>query len=215
MRRGLQLLDRIRAVKQAHELRAIREAARITAKAFSEIPRSLREGRTEKELAGRIASILKRNGADALAFPVIAAFGKNTAHVHHEPTARKLRKNEAVMLDFGAVVGGYCSDMTRTIFFGKPSKKFVLWYGRVLEAQKRAIAKVKDGAKAKRVDEAARSYLARFTSGKNFPHGTGHGVGLAIHEWPYLRPKNDPLLNRDPILRSGMVIIKPQCFMPD
>lgn len=196
---ALRLLAHLRAVKSLRELALMRRAAGITSETFSKIPQYFREGVSERALAGKIAVVIEDLGAEALAFPVIAAFGSNTAHVHHEPTSRRLKENEIVMLDFGAVVGGYCSDMTRTFFFGKPTKKFALWHGRVLEAQRRAIAKIKDGARASEIDRAARSYLARFASKKHFPHGTGHGVGLAIHEWPRIGPKS-----RD-ILRKGMV----------
>ncbi|RJQ29676.1 M24 family metallopeptidase [Candidatus Parcubacteria bacterium] len=191
---SLPLLHELRAKKSKRELEAIRRSGNITAETFSEVVRSLRPGITEAGLAQNISRIMERRGAEALAFSTIVAFGTNTANIHHSPTEKKLGRSSIVMLDFGAVVGGYSSDMTRTLCFGTPDKKFILWYKRVLAAQKRALGKVREGARGEAVDRAARNYLAQFPGGRSFPHGTGHGVGLAIHEWPYLRKKSKDVL---------------------
>jgi len=204
----LRLLDRIRAVKSPREISRLRKGAEILEKTLRDVLGIIREGISERNLARYVERRMKKHGAEALAFPTIAALGENSSEIHHVPSDRKLKRNEIVMLDFGAAVGGYCSDMTRTLFFGKPPKKFATWYARVLEAQRQAIAKIRDGEKAGAADAAARNYLARFSRRKSFPHGTGHGVGLVIHEWPYLRK------NSSDVFRSGMVVtVEPGIYL--
>lgn len=198
--RILPVLDEMRAVKKPRELAAIKRGAQILEHVFAWVCAAHVVGRAEQQIAQDIARIMKRNGAEALAFPVIVASGAGSADIHHWPTRRRLRRGDILMVDCGAVVKGYCSDCTRTFFIGDPPRRFVHYYEEVLKAQERAIVKIKHGVAAKVVDRAARGYLARLYWGKTFTHGCGHGVGLAIHEFPNLKPKSKD------ILKSGMVV---------
>ncbi|MEW6610620.1 MAG: M24 family metallopeptidase [Patescibacteria group bacterium] len=198
--RILPIIEEIRAVKKPRELAAIKRGAAILARVFDFIRTTKVIGKTEQEIAQEIAKIMKEKGAEALAFPIIVASGKGCADIHHWPTKRKIRKGDMVMVDCGAVVDGYCSDCTRTFFIGDPPPRFVHYYGEVLKAQEKAIAKIRHGVVAKFVDRAARGYLSQWRWGKTFKHGCGHGVGLAIHEYPNVKPKSSD------ILKAGMVV---------
>lgn len=196
----LPVLDEVRAVKKPRELAAIKRGAEIIRRVFIWVREAHLIGGTEQQIAQDIARIMKRNGAEALAFPVIVASGAGSADIHHWPTKRRVRKGDILMVDCGAVVKGYCSDCTRSFFIGDPPRRFVHYYREVLKAQERAIVKIKHGVAAKVVDRAARGYLARLYWGKTFTHGCGHGVGLAIHEFPNIKPKSTD------ILKAGMVV---------
>ena len=204
----LPVLDEVRAVKKPWELAAIKRGAQILERVFTWVRFCAVAGRTEQQIARDIARIMKRNGAEALAFPVIVASGPGAADIHHIPTKRKVRKGDILMIDCGAVVKGHCSDCTRTFFIGHPSQRFIRYYQEVLKAQERAIAKIRHGIAAKVVDRAARGYLARWRWGKTFTHGCGHGVGLAIHEFPNLKPKSCDAL------KAGMVVtVEPGIYL--
>ncbi|MFA4872488.1 MAG: M24 family metallopeptidase [Patescibacteria group bacterium] len=206
--RILPVIDQRRAVKKPWELAAIKYGAQILERVFAWVRFCAVTGRTEQQVAQDIARVMKRNGAEALAFPVIVASGPGTSDIHHFPTKRRVRKGDILMIDCGAVVKGYCSDCTRTFFIGHPSQRFIRYYQEVLKAQERAIVKIRHGITAKSVDRAARGYLARWRWGKTFTHGCGHGVGLAIHEFPNLKPKS-----RD-ALKAGMVVtVEPGIYL--
>lgn len=204
------VVDNIRAQKEPAELRLLRQGARIIDKTFEHvnklIKKALRQTQgnrislSEAKIAAEIVSFGKKLGAEAPAFDPIVASGANAAAPHHKSsTTKKIMKNNFLLLDFGFVVDGYNSDFTRTLFIGKPNKKQEAVYNIVLEAQRRAIAKIKPNQEASEVDRAARDYISKnFTppqgSGAGFTHCSGHGVGLEIHEAPNLCPDSDELL---------------------
>ena len=189
-----QLVHEVRAVKKKHELASIIKAQRISEWVLKDVLGHLREGVSEKSTADFIKKRFIKYGAPILAFPPIVAFSKNTAHIHHEPGKAKLKRGDIIMFDFGTTVNHYCSDMTRTYFWGEPNRKQKKVYLDVLEAQTRAIKKLEAGEKrAKVVDETARKFLAKKYK-KNFQHGLGHGVGTVIHEWPNFKPKSPDIL---------------------
>ncbi|OGL78495.1 hypothetical protein A3J43_03905 [Candidatus Uhrbacteria bacterium RIFCSPHIGHO2_12_FULL_54_23] len=196
----LPVIDDVRAVKKPQELAAIRRGAVTLARVFAWVRRARLVGKTEQQVAQDIARVMKRHGAEALAFPVIVAAGPGSADIHHWPTKRTIRTGDILMIDCGAVVNGYCSDCTRTFFVGKPPARFINYYQQVLKAQERAIAKIGHNVAAKTVDHAARRYLARWRWGRTFRHGCGHGVGLAIHEFPNFKSASDD------VLKAGMVV---------
>ena len=188
------LIHEIRAVKSKKELRNIIQAQRISEEVLRCVVVKLRQGVTEIQIANLIKKKFVELGAPVLAFPPIVAFGKNTANIHHQSNKTKLKKGDMVMLDFGCTVNHYCSDMTRTFFFGEPSKRQERIYLAVLEAQNRAINKFKKGERRARVvDRSAREFLAK-SFRNNFKHGLGHGVGTVIHEWPNFKPKSEDIL---------------------
>ncbi|MEX2029289.1 MAG: M24 family metallopeptidase [Candidatus Paceibacterota bacterium] len=199
--RKIKLVHEIRAVKNKKELANIIKAQRISERVLQYTVVKLKThvtagqaGITEIEIADFIKKSLAKHGAPVLPFEPIVAFGKNTANIHHEPNKTKLKKGDIIMLDFGCAVNHYCSDMTRTFFWGEPSARQKRVYSAVLEAQNRAINKIKKGERrAKIIDKTARDFLAKKFK-NNFKHGLGHGVGTVIHEWPNFKPKSGDVL---------------------
>lgn len=190
-----QLIHEIRAVKSEKELANIIKAQRISERVLVDVLNILKSGVKEIEIANFIKKSFINYGTPILSFPPIVSFGKNTANIHHEPGKDKLKKGDIIMFDFGCTVNHYCSDMTRTFFWGEPSAKQKKIYLAVLEAQNKAINKIEKGErKAKNIDKIARDYLDKNFGSKKFPHGLGHGVGTVIHEWPNFKPKSEDIL---------------------
>ncbi|MBI3305617.1 M24 family metallopeptidase [Candidatus Nomurabacteria bacterium] len=191
----IKLIHEVRAVKSKKELANIIKAQRISEKALRYTVAKLRTGITELEIADFIKKTYLSHGVNVLSFPPIVAFGKNTANVHHEPGRNKLKRGDIIMFDFGCTVNHYCSDMTRTYFWGAASKKQKKIYESVLLAMELAIGKIRKGERrAKIIDKSARSFLNKKFGQKKFPHGLGHGVGTVIHEWPNFKPKSEDVL---------------------
>lgn len=176
----------------------IKKVCRLTDKAFNHVLKKIKAGVTEKELAKEVKKFFLYNDAK-LAFPTIVAFGKNAFEIHHKPTGLKLRKNHGfVLLDLGAKVNGYCADMSRTVFFGKANKTQRKIYYTVLEAQQKAVKKIKPGSKAYDIDKISREYIIK----KGFdpiPHSLGHGVGKKVHEDPRIGPVSANVLENGTI----------------
>lgn len=194
------LLHEVRAVKSEAELANIMKAQWIAEEVLRDVLSYLKTGITEIQVANFIKKSFVKYGASILSFSPIVAFGKNSANIHHTPGNTKLKKParrggaDIIMLDFGTTVNHYCSDMTRTYFWGEPTKKQKKVYLDVLEAMNRALATLAKGEKnAKKIDHSARSFLARKYK-DNFAHGLGHGVGTVIHEWPNFKPKSEDVL---------------------
>lgn len=200
-------LNKLREIKSEKEIEKLKSASKLADETFEFAIDKLKVGISEKELSIEIIWFLKSKKAD-ISFPPIIAFGPNSAIPHHVPGNKKLTKNTIVLLDLGAALENYCSDLTRTIFFGKAPKKFIDMYSAVLQAQKLAISKIKPGAKASEIDKAARDYI----TSKGFPnigHSVGHGVGVEVHEAPHLSP------NSQDILSERMVFsVEPGIYLP-
>lgn len=210
----------LRSIKENSEIDKIEKAAKLGDEVFKYILEKLRVGISEKEIVFEIEYFLKKNGAE-ISFDPIVAFGKNSSIPHHQSGETKLgpesssgREGQIVLLDLGAKVDNYCSDMTRTVFFEKASQKQKEIYKTVLEAQQRAVdfinKQIKLGkiVKAKEVDKAAREYI-KSKDYPDIPHSLGHGIGIEVHEHPHLSPKS-----RD-ILKMGMVFsIEPGIYIP-
>lgn len=194
MKQKIKLIHEIRAVKSKKEIANIIKAQRISEKVLKDVLWELKEGVTEIQIANFIKKSFIKKGAPILSFPPIVAFGKNTADIHHEPDKTKLKKGNIVMLDFGCTVNHYCSDMTRTYFFGEPSLRQKKVYKAVLTAMNLAINKIKKGERsAKTIDKSARLFLSKKFP-NNFKHGLGHGVGTVIHEWPNFKPNSGDII---------------------
>src|SRR5437879_3169735 len=178
------LVQSLRARKDAGELAQMRKAAALASAVIESAIRLLKPGVREFEIAAEIEYRMRKGGASGAAFDSIVAFGARAALPHARPTAKRLRKNELVVLDVGAILGHYCSDITRTVYVGRAPKRIRTWYQAVLEAQKAAIAAVKSGASCGDVDGAARQVLAGYRLDHLFVHSTGHGLGLEVHEDP-------------------------------
>ncbi len=180
------LVDQLRAVKDASEINRIRDAARVGSEVMEETIHLVRPGVTELDLAAEIAYRMRRKGASGESFEAIVAGGPRSALPHARPTTRQIGKNELVVLDLGAILRRYCSDLTRTVYVGRAPTRVRRWYQAVLEAQAAARAVVRAGVATGAVDAAARGVLQRRGLGRYFVHSTGHGIGLEIHEGPRL-----------------------------
>lgn len=188
-------VSRLRVVKDAAEIAVMRRAAEITDEALLATVRGGLAGHTEAEVAWRLKAEYHRLGADGEAFPAIVAAGAHGAQAHALPGERAIGAGELVVIDTGARVDGYCSDITRTFAAGEPAAELRAVYDVVLEAQLAGLAAVRAGAHGQRdVDAASRDVITAAGYGEQFGHGTGHGVGLDVHEAPFLgRTRGDEL----------------------
>jgi Xaa-Pro aminopeptidase len=203
-------LRNLRAVKDAHELTLIRKAIDISSNAFFRIGETLEEGVVEREVALEMESLIKRNGAHAIGFDIIIASGKRSALPHGKASGKRIEKGDFILIDFGSGFQGYHSDQTRTLVCGNPSTEQQKIYQIVKEAHDQAIKKVRSGIPIGEVDEAARDHIRNQGYGEYFGHGTGHGIGLAVHEDPTVNSENKGLL------QEGMVFtIEPGIYIPD
>ncbi|MFQ5484347.1 MAG: aminopeptidase P family protein [Desulfobacterales bacterium] len=203
------IIENQRVLKEPGEIAIIRKALLIAENVFKDLSNTLKPGMTEKEAAWSLEKRLRENGADSLSFPVIAAFGENSALPHAIPSDRKVRKGEPILFDWGAKVNGYCSDISRTLFFDTIDKKFQKIYDTVFDAQQMAIDAIKPGVSSKAVDKVARDYIGKMGFKDKFGHGLGHGVGLSVHEAPRLSPL------KDETLEPGMIItVEPGIYLP-
>jgi Xaa-Pro aminopeptidase len=180
------MVQGLRAVKDASELTQMRKAAVLASEVVESAIAMLKPGVQELEVAAEIEYQMRKRGASGAAFESIVAFGPRAALPHARPTAKRLRKNELVVLDLGAILEKYCSDITRTVYFGKAPTRIRLWYQAVREAQAAAIEAVQVGRTCGEVDSAARGVLAAYRLDQYFVHSTGHGLGLEVHEEPRL-----------------------------
>jgi Xaa-Pro aminopeptidase len=194
------LIESLRFVKDRGEIRAIRRAAKMADRAFDEFIGTLRTGITERDAQWRLRTILRGLGSEGDPFDPIVLFGARASLPHGRPEEVKLRKGDWVLMDYGAVVDGYCSDFTRTVVKGKATGEMREVYEIVRKAQAAAVREARPRVTGRTVDAAARDVIAGAGYGKEFSHGLGHGVGLEIHEGPRLaRTVKMPL-------RSGMVV---------
>lgn len=183
-----------RAVKSGSEIEAIRRACRVADDAFETILAEVRPGITERELAARLELELIARGAEGASFDTIVAFGERSALPHARPGPRELRRGDAVLFDFGAVIDGYVSDMTRTVSCGKPAAELREIYGVVLEAQRAALEGIEAGMSGPQADGLARGAIDAAGFGPLFGHSLGHGIGLEVHEAPRLSRKSEDRL---------------------
>jgi Xaa-Pro aminopeptidase len=201
-------VEKLRVVKDADELATMRGAAGLISDVFRQTLHLIRPGVTELDLAAEIEYGIKRCGGSGPSFETIVAGGLRSAWAHARPTSKRLRKNELVVLDLGAILRGYCSDMTRTVFLGRASKKVRGIYAAVLEAQQAAKRAIWPGVKAGDVDRAARRVLERLGLARYFTHSTGHGLGLEVHEMPRLGR------GEETVLQEGMVVtVEPGIYL--
>jgi len=177
-------VESLRMRKDAAELAQMRRAAILAGEVVQSAIDLLKPGIQESEVAAEIEYQMRKRGASGPAFETIVAFGERAALPHARPTAKRLRKNELVVLDLGAILGHYCSDITRTVYVGRAPKRIRIWYQAVLEAQGAAIMAAKRGAACMDVDGAARQVLAGYRLDHLFVHSTGHGLGIEVHEDP-------------------------------
>ena len=193
-------VEKLRAVKDYAELALMRQAARLISEVFTAVLPRIKPGQTELNVAAEIEYEIKSRGAEGPSFETIVASGPRSAWPHARPSSKRLKKNELVVLDHGAILRGYCSDLTRTVYLGRAPRKVRGLYQAVLEAQEAAKAAIRPGVKAGDVDRAARAVLSRSGLGRYFTHSTGHGLGLEVHEMPRLGK------GEESVLQEGMVV---------
>lgn len=215
------LVERVRVKKDAHELATLREAGRRISRVATEVLAELAPGRTERDVAGLIEWRLRQAGFARPAFETIVASGPRAALPHARASDRVLQPGDLVVLDFGGVYDGYCVDLTRTVSLGPPGAEGRRVYAAVSEAQRAAIEAVRPGVMPDRIDGAARDVLARHGLGEAFGHGTGHGLGIEVHEDPRIaQRRNGPTLDPrgdqdDERIEAGMVFtIEPGAYLP-
>ncbi len=196
---GSSALKRARSIKDEFELENVKKACKIAQTAMQNIQNRLTKGVTENEIKNLLEKDMLSCGADDVSFDTIVAFGKNSAVPHHETGDSVLEENSVVLIDMGCKVKGYCSDITRTFFYGEPTERFINCYNAVLKANLTAIDNIKDGDLTNVCDGYARSSLKEDRLAEYFTHSLGHGVGLEIHEFPTLSPKKSDKLE------NGMV----------
>lgn len=203
------LVERLRIVKDATELAVLERSAANLMPALDSIRSSIRVHTSERTLAAELDYRLRQDGYDKNSFDTIVASGERSALPHGRPTDRRLRMGDLVVLDFGGVVEGYASDITRTFSIGHPAAETVRIYEVVAAAQQAAMHRIGPGVAAQEVDAAAREVIQAAGFGDCFGHGTGHGIGLEVHEAPWISP------GRAERLESGMVFtVEPGIYIP-
>lgn len=202
------IIGDMRAVKSAGEISLIRSAQEITDRAFTYIKGKIAAGKTERDIALDLEFFMRQNGSEGTAFDTICVSGKNSSKPHGIPGDKVIEKGDFVTLDFGAAVGGYRSDMTRTVCVGAPTDKMITVYNTVLKAQKEALKFIKPGIPCRDVDKVARDIINKAGFEGKFGHGLGHSVGIDIHENPSFNTRCDTLT------KPGMVItVEPGIYL--
>ena len=201
-------IEKMRMVKSKEEIAKLRASQRLAEEAFSYILSRISPGRFEREIAAELEFYLKKNGATAPSFDTICVSGQRSALPHGRPEGR-IENNAFLTLDFGAVLDGYASDMTRTVCVGKATEEMKLVYDTVLLAQREGISAVKAGVLGKDVDFAARDVIEKAGFGQYFGHATGHGIGLVVHEAPSFSPRSEE------VIPTGAVLsVEPGIYLP-
>jgi Xaa-Pro aminopeptidase len=204
------VVENRRRVKDADEVALIKQAVAIAEDAFAWALDRLGVGSLEREIAVDLEVRMRLSGADEVPFPLIVGSGPLSAHVHHTSSTRALEKGDLVLMDIGARVDGYCSDLTRTVALGGVSEDEERLYAIVLEAQRRAIGEIRNGTEAAFADRVARGVIEEAGYGDHFSHGLGHGVGIDIHEAPRLRKTSTEVLRT-----CDVATVEPGIYLPD
>lgn len=193
-------LNNLRRVKDDWEIDLMSRAACIADEALASVISDGLVGRTEKQVRNRLDSLMRDGGADDVSFATIVATGPNGARPHHEPTEARIEDGHGVVIDFGAEIDGYRSDMTRTVRVGQWSSEYLHMYETVREAQSAGVEAVSSGVSGAHIDQSVRAVFAREGLEDEYLHGTGHGIGLYIHEEPILSPRCEVLLQTNEVV---------------
>lgn len=203
------IIEDSRKIKEPQEIKIIKRALRVTGAAFKFIKGFIRPGQKEIELVAELQRFIRYHAADNSAFDIIVASGSNSTFPHHIPGQKKIRKGEPVLVDMGIDFLGYKTDLTRVFFLDKINAYARKIYDIILEAQARAIKKIKPGALTDEIDAAARQYITEKGYGGFFGHNLGHGVGLEVHEEPMISPR------KSTSLKEGMIFtLEPAIYLP-
>ncbi len=205
-------IHQFRAVKEDWELERMRQAQKITDKAFSEVLGKIKAGMTEKQLQAELIYCLYKNGGDGLSFDPVVVSGPNTSLPHGVAGDRVIREGDFITMDFGVIYQGYCSDMTRTVAVGYATEEMQKVYETVLGAQMAALAATKAGLTGRDIDGIARQYIADAGYGKYFGHGYGHSLGMEVHELPSCSPGGQTVMQVNMISSAEPGIYLPGKF---
>ncbi len=203
------IIERFRVIKDEEEIGLIRNAIDVSLRAMNEVIKDIRPGMKENEVSAKFSYLLRLYGAEKESFDTIVGAGPRGALPHGVAGDRAISEDDMVVIDFGVKKEGYDSDTTRTVKLGSPTSLEMEIYSIVKEAQKRAISAVKPGIKAKDLDKVARDYIMSKGYGSFFGHGLGHGVGLEIHEGPYISPTSE-----EELLPGMIITIEPGIYLP-
>lgn len=207
-----QPLASLRALKDPQELRLLQRAASLGSKGFDHLLAHIKPGVSELDLAKTLKIFWLQEGGEGCSFDPIIAFGANAAKPHHMPSKKRLAVGDPVLIDIGVTLEKYHSDMTRVVFFRKATRRMREVYAIVAEAQQQALALCCPGENIAAIDRVAREFIASHGYGDAFCHSLGHGIGLQVHEWPFLR---NNATTRKEHLQEGMVItIEPGIYLP-
>jgi len=218
------LVEEMRMVKTEEEVGLIRKSAQICVAAFRFVRKRIGIGMKERIIAWQLEYFMKKRGAEKPPFDIIVASGENTAYPHHQTGERQIRQGDCLLIDMGCVYKGYCSDLTRPLFLDiiknnrrrgtrvvpfEFSRKYKKIYEAVYKAQRAAIERIRPGVRCSSIDSAARKVIAQAGLGDYFIHKTGHGVGLDVHELPWLEESSNQ------VLKAGMVLtVEPGVYVP-
>ncbi|KFM99200.1 aminopeptidase P family protein [Bacillus clarus] len=205
-----EIIENIRTIKDESEIETIKIAANIADEAFHHILQFLKPGICETDVRDELEFFMRKKGATSSSFQIIVASGVRSSLPHGVATNKMIEQGDIVTLDFGALYNGYCSDLTRTVAIGEPSKEFKKIYNIVLEALKRGTEAIKPGETAKSIDDITRNYITEHGYGQYFGHSTGHGLGLEIHEPLRLSQESTATL------QEGMIVtVEPGIYIPN
>lgn len=203
-------IETLRMKKDKDEIAKIKQALKIALDTFEEIKTSIVPGVTEKEVATEIEYMMKRKGAEGVSFETIVASGKRSSLPHGTPTDKKIEFGDAVVIDMGAIYEGYCSDITRTIFVGDMTKEQERVYEIVEKAQQKAMDAIKAGLNCNEPHDVVVREFSKDNLAEYFVHALGHGVGMDVHERPFLSPKSSD------VFESGMIVtVEPGIYLPN
>lgn len=203
------IVERLRMIKDPTEIQKISDACHLGVRLFNRVLEVLQPGILETEIAGELEFAARKAGVEQMAFPTILASGNRSALPHARASAAAVSAKGFVVCDFGVILAGYCSDMTRTVSVGRPSDRERAVYEAVREAQQAALEAVRPGATAASVDSVARKSLKKINLARFFIHSTGHGLGLEVHEAPRIAAEQT-----EPLVLGMVVTIEPGVYMP-
>lgn len=208
---ALSIVEPFTMPKSTEELENIRKACEMSEKVFEQVLKNFKVGMTEKELAAEVVYIARKFGSEGEPFPTIVVSGKRSSLVHGSPSDKQIKSGEVVMIDFGCIVNGFCSDITRVFAVGKSTKEQRAIYDLLIKAKDAAIERVRPFVNGKLVDDAARSLIAKAGYGEYFQHSLGHGIGIVPHEQPLITFRKDDQI----IPESCVLAIEPGVYIPN
>lgn len=204
------LIDEMRMIKNSEEIKKMKESSKLNDEAIEEVIDLIPEMLPEKFLARATENIINKIGFSGVSFSPLIAYGSNGGEPHHESNNTKIKSGDSVIIDMGGIKDRYCSDMTRTVFFGEPGDTTRRAYDIVLNANLKAIEIIKPGVRFSEIDLAARNHIEKMGYGDFFTHRTGHSIGIEVHEWPFVSEENDMEV------KPGMIFsIEPGIYVPN